>query len=107
MYPAIPATAPVLKDGAEASRCMLVPFQSKHCLCCRCLVMHATSDSSPHGSDFNQVCMRAVALAFEPQMVDSVPVEPHDRNVDIIVTARGVLRCSPKAQQGLGSETHP
>ena len=45
------------------------------------------------------MCLGAVALAFEAQMVESVPVEPHDRNVDIIVTAQGMLDCSPKAQR--------
>lgn len=48
--------------------------------------------------------MRAVALAFEAQLVERVPVEPHDRGVDIVVTAGGMLSCSPRAQQLLGAE---
>ncbi|KAK9840797.1 hypothetical protein WJX81_005339 [Elliptochloris bilobata] len=45
-----------------------------------------------------------VALAFEAQMLDSVPVEPHDRNVDVIITAHSVLRCSPRAHLELADE---
>lgn len=35
-----------------------------------------------------------VALAFELQMVESLPLEPHDIFVDLIVTESGVLSCS-------------
>jgi hypothetical protein len=47
---------------------------------------------------------RAVALAFEAQLVERVPVEPHDRGVDIVVTAAGMLSCSPQAAQLLGRD---
>lgn len=45
------------------------------------------------------LCWGAVALAFEAQLVESVPVEPHDRGVDIVVTAHDMLCCSPRSQQ--------
>lgn len=39
-----------------------------------------------------------VALAFRAQMVDAVPVADNDEDVDLIVTADGVLRCTARAQ---------
>ena len=39
-------------------------------------------------------------------MVDCVPMEPHDKNVDTIVTAEGILRCSPRAQQLAEQQIH-
>jgi 5-formyltetrahydrofolate cyclo-ligase len=36
-----------------------------------------------------------VAPAYEEQVVDSVPSEPHDVKVQIIVTDRRVIRCGP------------
>lgn len=35
-----------------------------------------------------------VAPAFEEQIVDDIPAEPHDIKVDIIITDRRVIRCS-------------
>ncbi|NUO83297.1 5-formyltetrahydrofolate cyclo-ligase [candidate division KSB1 bacterium] len=34
-----------------------------------------------------------VALAFEVQIVDAIPAEPHDRHVNIVVTEREVISC--------------
>ena len=34
-----------------------------------------------------------VALAFEEQIVENIPVEPHDMKLDIIVTDERVIRC--------------
>jgi 5-formyltetrahydrofolate cyclo-ligase len=36
-----------------------------------------------------------VAPAYEEQIVESVPAEPHDIKVDVIVTDRRVIRCAP------------
>ncbi|MFI5295465.1 MAG: 5-formyltetrahydrofolate cyclo-ligase [Thermodesulfovibrionales bacterium] len=36
-----------------------------------------------------------VALAYEEQIVESVPAEPHDIRADMIVTDRRVIRCTP------------
>jgi len=36
-----------------------------------------------------------IAPAYEEQVIDAVPVDPHDHKVDIIVTDRRVIRCSP------------
>jgi 5-formyltetrahydrofolate cyclo-ligase len=36
-----------------------------------------------------------VSLAYEEQIVDSVPSEPHDIKVQVIVTDRRVIRCVP------------
>ena len=36
-----------------------------------------------------------VGLAFEMQMVDKVPMEPHDHRMDRIVTEAGVYVCKP------------
>ena len=33
------------------------------------------------------------ALAFEEQIVDDIPAEPHDMKMDIIVTDKRVIRC--------------
>jgi 5-formyltetrahydrofolate cyclo-ligase len=35
-----------------------------------------------------------VALAYEEQIVDSLPAEPHDIKVDMIVTDERVIRCT-------------
>jgi len=35
---------------------------------------------------------RKVGLAFEDQIVDAVPAEPHDAPVDLVVTEARVLR---------------
>ena len=34
-----------------------------------------------------------VALAFSRQVMDSVPVEPHDRPVDFIITENEIIKC--------------
>jgi 5-formyltetrahydrofolate cyclo-ligase len=34
-----------------------------------------------------------IALAFEEQIVDNVPVEEHDQPVDMIITEKRVIRC--------------
>jgi 5-formyltetrahydrofolate cyclo-ligase len=34
-----------------------------------------------------------VSLAYEEQIVDSIPSEPHDRKVHMIVTDRRIIRC--------------
>jgi 5-formyltetrahydrofolate cyclo-ligase len=34
-----------------------------------------------------------IALAYEEQLVDSLPVEPHDMRVHVIVTDKRVIRC--------------
>eukprot|EP00197_Chlamydomonas_leiostraca_P011107 CAMPEP_0202877842 /NCGR_PEP_ID=MMETSP1391-20130828/31242_1 /ASSEMBLY_ACC=CAM_ASM_000867 /TAXON_ID=1034604 /ORGANISM="Chlamydomonas leiostraca, Strain SAG 11-49" /LENGTH=228 /DNA_ID=CAMNT_0049559943 /DNA_START=57 /DNA_END=743 /DNA_ORIENTATION=+ len=38
-----------------------------------------------------------VALAFQAQMAECVPVDDHDEPVDVVVTASGVMRCSDRA----------
>lgn len=43
----------------------------------------------------------AVALAFEAQLVDSVPIAPHDIDVDILATAKGFLACSTSGEEAL------
>ena len=45
----------------------------------------------------------AVALAFEAQMVDEVPMNPNDRAVDIVVTGQHLYHCSSRGQQLLNS----
>jgi 5-formyltetrahydrofolate cyclo-ligase len=37
----------------------------------------------------------ACALAFDEQLVESVPVGPHDRPIDLLVTDRALYRFSP------------
>ena len=41
--------------------------------------------------------MLVVGLAFEQQIVPSLPIEPHDRPMDLIVTERRVISPSPFA----------
>jgi 5-formyltetrahydrofolate cyclo-ligase len=36
-----------------------------------------------------------IAPAYEEQVVDSIPAEPHDIRVDLIVTDRRLIRCAP------------
>lgn len=46
-----------------------------------------------------------VALAFRAQMVEEVPVQPHDVGVDAIITADEVIACSPAGVAALGSSS--
>lgn len=34
-----------------------------------------------------RMCFAAVALAYEAQVVESVPVSPHDRPIDVLITS--------------------
>lgn len=45
----------------------------------------------------------AVALAFEAQLVQSVPTAPHDIDVDILATAKGFLACSTSGEEALSA----
>jgi len=36
----------------------------------------------------------AIGVGYEFQIVDAVPYEPHDRPVDLLLTERGIRRCS-------------
>jgi len=38
-----------------------------------------------------------IAPAYEEQIIDSIPSEPHDRKVQIIVTDRQLIRCEPQS----------
>ncbi len=40
------------------------------------------------------VTVPVVAMALDEEVVDEVPVEPHDRRVDVVVTPTRVLRAS-------------
>ena len=37
--------------------------------------------------------LRAIGLAFDEQMVEKCPVEPHDAPLDMVVTPMRVIRC--------------
>ena len=39
----------------------------------------------------------AVALAIAQQLVEAVPMDEHDRHVDVVATAQQLLRCSERA----------
>jgi 5-formyltetrahydrofolate cyclo-ligase len=36
-----------------------------------------------------------ISLAYEEQIVDSIPSEPHDIKIQVIVTDRRIIRCKP------------
>ena len=38
-----------------------------------------------------------IAPAYEEQIIDSIPSEPHDRKVQMIVTDRQMIRCEPQS----------
>jgi 5-formyltetrahydrofolate cyclo-ligase len=40
----------------------------------------------------------AVALAFDEQLVDALPMDQHDRHVDVLATPGGLLLCSERAK---------
>ena len=88
---------PSMRSGTHLNffKCTLWPPAMSAVVCCVSAAHQTTK----------QRMARAVALAFEAQLVDRVPVEPHDRGVDIVVTAGGMLSCSPRAQQLLGADT--
>jgi 5-formyltetrahydrofolate cyclo-ligase len=46
-----------------------------------------------------------IGLAFELQLVESVPLEPHDQRLDFLVTEKGVTKISSKPVTGLKSES--
>lgn len=37
---------------------------------------------------------KIIGLAFDELLVDSIPTEPHDKKVDIIITDKKIVRCS-------------
>lgn len=41
----------------------------------------------------------SIGLAFGFQLVDKIPVEPKDRNVDLIITEHDIIECSRKQSQ--------
>lgn len=44
-------------------------------------------------------CAFAVALAFDEQLSEQqLPMDPHDRHVDVLATPGGLLLCSERAQ---------
>lgn len=43
-------------------------------------------------------CACSVALAFGEQLVESLPMDPHDRHVDVLATAEGLVVCSDRAR---------
>ncbi len=43
----------------------------------------------------------SIALAFDDQIVDVLPSEPHDRRVSWIITPTRVIECSPAAPGGV------
>jgi 5-formyltetrahydrofolate cyclo-ligase len=43
----------------------------------------------------------AVALAFDEQLMEGVPMDSHDRHVDLLATPRGLLVCSERARAHL------
>lgn len=45
----------------------------------------------------------AVALAFSQQLVEAVPMDEHDRHVDVVVTAEQLLHCSERAARQGGA----
>lgn len=40
----------------------------------------------------------AVALAFNEQCVEAVPMDAHDRHVDVLATDGGLLLCTDRAR---------
>ncbi|GAB4822645.1 hypothetical protein N2152v2_009691 [Parachlorella kessleri] len=40
-----------------------------------------------------------IALSYRAQLVERVPIDPHDLPVDVIVTADEVIRCSQRGQE--------
>ena len=34
-----------------------------------------------------------IGLAFEEQIIDHIPIEPHDKSVDMIITDKRIIRC--------------
>jgi 5-formyltetrahydrofolate cyclo-ligase len=39
------------------------------------------------------------ALAYRSQIIEHIPMEDHDKPIDILITADGVLRCSERARK--------
>ena len=49
----------------------------------------------------------AVALAFQAQLVESVPTAPHDIDIDILVTATETEACSARGEQAIAASAIP
>ena len=47
---------------------------------------------------FDSFCCCAVALAFEAQILEDVPMSEHDQPIDVLVTAGGLHRISQRGQ---------
>ncbi len=44
--------------------------------------------------------IRIIGLAFEEQIEDHIPTEPHDISIDIIITDKRVIQCRPSGPAG-------
>lgn len=54
-------------------------------------------------TEVGSVCCAAVALAFNAQLVDQVPMCEYDEKVDVLVTSEGAHGCTERGQQVLQS----
>ena len=87
----------------DPGRCELVPAGEAGLLLVPGLAFTERGDRLGMGSAFYDRLLAgtaapAVALAFELQLVDELPVAPHDRPVDAIITELRGIRCRREAQ---------
>lgn len=63
--------------------------------CCSCIGIPVALPCCFHLPPF----FAAVALAFDEQLSDeALPMDPHDRHVDVLATPGGLLLCSERAR---------
>ena len=87
----------------DPARCELVPAGEAGLLLVPGLAFTARGDRLGMGSAFYDrllagIAAPAIALAFELQLVNDLPVAPHDRPVDAIVTELHGIRCRRELQ---------
>lgn len=87
----------------DPARCELAPAGEAELLLVPGLAFTARGDRLGMGSAFYDrllagIAAPAVALTFELQLVDELPVAPHDRPVDAIVTELRDIRCRREMQ---------
>ncbi len=79
-------------------RCKAIPVGNVHLAIIPGVAFDERGGRIGHGTGFYDrfiprldVTTRKVALAFECQIVPQIPMEPHDRHIDIIITEKRII----------------
>lgn len=82
----------------DPHRCKLIPIPHIHLAIVPAIALDERGGRIGHGTGFYdrfipelEITTRKVALSFECQIVPQIPMEPHDRYIDIIITEERII----------------